>query len=241
MIVPMPEVLILGIICILSLLLYLRERHLRNQLLQKPLFDFEENSKKGLSLLHSSMKKAQALLGMAELESVKLVSDSKQRAGKLEQQYELELLETVKQSKTAVTEVVTQTQQSIVYSQQQFEQFLHGMRIQLETSLKQSQLVSQEHTKQQISHLFESFEQNLSTFLTQTETESVKAIELELKAARRLIDTYKTQQLALIDENIIAMLEKTLSIVLSKKLTLKDQLELVYDALEKAKVEKFIV
>ncbi len=43
------------------------------------------------------------------------------------------------------------------------------------------------------------------------------------------------------DENIIAMMEQTLSIVLAKKLSLKDQLDLVYEALEKAKVEKFVV
>lgn len=70
---------------------------------------------------------------------------------------------------------------------------------------------------------------------------SVQSIELELKAARQLIETYKQQQLKVIDENVIAMLEKTLSLVLTKKISLQDQVELVYEALEKAKAEKFIV
>jgi hypothetical protein len=44
-----------------------------------------------------------------------------------------------------------------------------------------------------------------------------------------------------IDENIMAMLEKTLSLVLAKNLDLKDQMDLVYESLEKAKAEKFVV
>ncbi len=89
--------------------------------------------------------------------------------------------------------------------------------------------------------LFEKFEENLSNYLTQTQTQSTRAIELELKAARSLIDNYKSSQLRVVDENIIAILEKTLSIILSKKLTLADQMDLVYKALEKAKAEKFFV
>lgn len=87
---------------------------------------------------------------------------------------------------------------------------------------------------------FEKFEENLSTYLTSTQQQSVKAIELELQSARNLIDTYKTTQLNLVDENIIAMLERSLSLVLIKKLSLQDQMELVYESLEKAKAEKFL-
>ena len=62
-----------------------------------------------------------------------------------------------------------------------------------------------------------------------------------MQAARNLIDTYKRQQLNLIDEHIIAVLERTLSIVLAKKLSLEDQVDLINEALEKAKTEKFII
>ena len=77
--------------------------------------------------------------------------------------------------------------------------------------------------------------------MVQTESKTATSIELELKASRELIETYKTQQLKLIDENIVAMIEQTINIVLGKKLSLKDQLDLIYEALEKAKIEKFIV
>ena len=93
----------------------------------------------------------------------------------------------------------------------------------------------------QTQQVFDRFEQNLSDFLVQTQEKSTHAVELEMQAARNLIDTYKRQQLNLIDEHIIAVLERTLSLVLAKKLSLSDQVDLINEALEKAKIEKFIV
>ncbi len=97
-----------------------------------------------------------------------------------------------------------------------------------------------QNLSQQTQQVFDRFEQNLSDFLVQTQEKSTHAVELEMQAARNLIDTYKRQQLNLIDEQIIEILERTLSLVLVKKLSLQDQVDLVNEALEKAKVEKFI-
>ncbi len=98
-----------------------------------------------------------------------------------------------------------------------------------------------EMMNQKLNTLFDAFENKLTQMLQETQNRSISAIDLELKAARNLIETYKAGQLAVVDENIIAMLEKTLSLVLAKKLTLSDQLELVEEALEKAKAEKVII
>ncbi len=94
---------------------------------------------------------------------------------------------------------------------------------------------------QKLNTLFDNFEAKLTAMLQDTQQRSVSAIDLELKAARNLIETYKAQQLQIVDENIVAMLEKTLSLVLTKKLTLQDQVELVEEALERAKTEKVII
>lgn len=121
--------------------------------------------------------------------------------------------------------------------QSQFKVYLEQLSTQAEGSVSgREQLI-----EQKINELFEKFEENLSHFLTQTQQQSVKSVELEMQAARQLIQTYKQQQFKLIDENIVAMLERTLSLVLVKKLSLKEQVDLVYESLEKAKVEKFIV
>ncbi len=116
-----------------------------------------------------------------------------------------------------------------------YEQFLKELQQRSLTS--QSQI--EELLKNRINSILFNLEQNLSGFLTSSEQKSIEAINLELKSARNLIDTYKNQQLQIIDENIVAVLERTLSLVMRNKLTLKDQMDLVYEALEKAKVEKF--
>ena len=129
------------------------------------------------------------------------------------------------------------SQTSITSSQDQLIKFMGD----LQKRSVEFEEASKSATERRISETFERLETRLSDFLIKTETATTSSIELELKAARELIETYKTQQLKLIDENIVAMMEKTINIVLGKKLSLKDQLDLIYEALEKAKVEKFII
>lgn len=199
--------------------LYIQESQKRQKLERlSPNTALKDAQQKGQNLIHQALKKAQAIIGKAELEGIEVVAESKLSTKKFEEKYGKEL------------------EEEITKAAQAFAKYLDDLRTQGE----QTQLLNQEYSKQKINEIFEKFEQNLADFLTQTEQKSVSAIDLELKATRQLIDTYKTQQLSLIDENIIAMLEKTLSLVLVNKISLKDEVDLVYEALEKAKAEKFI-
>jgi predicted transcriptional regulator len=111
----------------------------------------------------------------------------------------------------------------------------------LKQEAKRTQAANWEGERARVAQLFENFETKLADFLLQTEQKMILSVDLELKSARQLIDTYKVQQMNIIDENIMAMLEKTLSLVLAKNLSLKDQMDFVYECLEKAKAEKFLV
>jgi len=133
--------------------------------------------------------------------------------------------------------IIAQSEKSITISQDQLINFMKN----LQSRSAQFEEASNAAAKERINQLFERLETRLADFLVQTEQKTTTSIELELKATRQLIDTYKSRQLKLIDDNIIAMMEQTLNIVLAKKLSLKDQLDLVYEALEKAKIEKFVV
>ncbi len=252
---------------LIFLILYLREMYIRGQLLKKTNQVLDETKDKSYAIIHDAIQKSQEIIGEAELEGIKASSETKVQTEKLEQQYVNQLQKAtdaaqeaistskenfnkfleklreninqskaVKQSETALTQTAADVQESLTKTQAGFAQFLEDLK----TTINQSQNTSQELIKQQVNQQFERFEQNLTDFFAHTEQQSTKAIELEVKSARQLIETYKSQQLALIDENIIAMLERTLSLVLSKKLSLKDQMDLVYESLEKAKAEKFI-
>ncbi len=64
-----------------------------------------------------------------------------------------------------------------------------------------------------------------------------KEIDEEIKKANEAVDTYKSERLAAINTKVIDILEEVLLETLGKKLTLKDEGEFVYQALEQAKKE----
>lgn len=211
-----PVSLILTLAAAVSILLYLHEYNKRRKLESEGEKFLESIKEKGWQTLYQSIKKSQAILGQAELEGVKVVTEAYSKK---------------------LSELLNQSQQAIASSQAELIQFMAN----LQKRSAEFEEVSRKIGEERINQLFERLENKLADFLVQTEQKTTSSIELELRAARQLIDTYKTQQLKLIDENIIAMMERTLNLVLAKKLSLKDQLDLVYEALEKAKVEKFIV
>lgn len=208
----------------------------------------EATKERSYEIVQMAVKKAQDIIASAEMEGLKVTSDTKFFQQKLEKQFESNLDQTSTQAQTVLSE-------DIGKAESEFMQYLSAMRTNLdkvgsdfisylnylktEADLAKNQ--SQETIRQDIGQIFVKFEEDLSSYLVTTQQQSFKSIELELKSARQLIDAYKQQQLKVIDENIIAMLEQTLSLVIAKKLSLKDQIDLVYEALEKAKSEKFIV
>lgn len=208
----------------------------------------EATKERSYEIVQMAVKKAQDIIASAEMEGLKVTSDTKFFQQKLEKQFESNLDQTSTQAQTVLSE-------DIGKAESEFMQYMSAMRTNLdkvgsdfisylnylktEADLAKNQ--SQETIRQDIGQIFVKFEEDLSSYLVTTQQQSFKSIELELKSARQLIDAYKQQQLKVIDENIIAMLEQTLSLVIAKKLSLKDQIDLVYEALEKAKSEKFIV
>lgn len=221
-----PAILILAAALGLILYLYFREYNLRQKLEREGEEFLQDLREKGWETLHSSIAKSQDMLGQAELDSIKVMAEGRVMTQKMEEEY-----------KKKLSEIIKQTETSINNSYKQLIQFM----AELQKAGSESQQMSQNLAQARVNKLFDSLEQRLSDFLVETSQKTTSSIELELKSTRALIDTYKQEQLKLIDENILAMMEQTLSLVLNKKLSLEDHLDFVYEALEKAKVEKFIV
>lgn len=218
--------IILIIAAALATILYLREYNKRKKLETESGKFLQQIKEKGWETLNQSIKKSQAILGQAELAGIKVVANSKLETSGLDEEYSKQL-----------SEILTQSRQNIDRAQAQFLQFMQDLQ-KRSVEFEEAQKTAGE---QRINQLFDKVEARLTGFLMQTEQKTTTSIELELRSARQLIDTYKSEHLKLIDENIVAMMEQTLNVVLGKKLTLKDQLDLVYEALEKAKLEKFIM
>lgn len=210
-----PAVLITAGIAIIAILLYLREYFLRKKIIT-------ESQKISLETRQKSIQ----LLNAAQMAETQVISDSSYVTQKL-----------ISELKNQLQNLIQLSQKSITASQNQLINFMAD----LQKRGVEFEEASRNTTEKRIDQTFERLETRLSDFLMQTEQKTTSSIELELKAARELIETYKTQQLKLIDENIVSMMEQTINIVLGKKMSLKDQLDLIYEALEKAKKEKFIV
>ncbi len=59
--------------------------------------------------------------------------------------------------------------------------------------------------------------------------------------ARKVIDEYRKKRIALIDNQIVSLVEHTAAIALQKELTVSDHADLVYQALEEAKKEGIFI
>ncbi len=221
-----PSLLILFTGCITLLVLYLREYNKRKRLETQGEKLIDEFKKKGLTNLNESIKKSESIITEAEQERIKMLSLAHTDIEKVENRYANDL-KTLTINSDAI---IKQTQSELL-------SFLQKIQSQAE----QLEQVSQQETQARINQIFGRMEDRLSDFLVSTEQKTLSSIDLEVRSARELIENYKNQQLKLIDENILAIMEQTLSVVLGKSLPLNDQLDLIYESLNKAKTDKFII
>ncbi|MFH0936716.1 MAG: hypothetical protein V1808_00260 [Candidatus Daviesbacteria bacterium] len=184
----------------------------------KKFFKPKDLSEKDYDLIRQAIKKAQTILAKAELESIQTVADNRVLNRKLEEEYE-------EQITTRATEV-----------EREFTQFLKDLQVRAE----QSQLLLENTSRQKTEEVLQRFEKNLASFLAACQQQGIGSINAEVNTAKKLIEDYKKQRMATIDENIADIVEETTAKVLSKKLSLKDQTDLIYEALEQAKKDNLI-
>ncbi len=236
-------VLIAFILILLFLLVFL---YFQNRHINKRLDDLTHGPDSWLmtpdtKMLHSTEEKANLILSQAEIEAIKIASEAKIESSDLQKKVEEVFAESLGKMIKNIETSLTTASNNLNTSIQETEKKHQELITQLQKQDVTLQRVLEEEIRGKINNLLFDFEQKISDFLTTAENRSNEAINLEIKSARQLIESYKTQQINLVDENIVAVLERTLSLVLKKKLSLKDQLDMVYKALEEAKLEKFFV
>lgn len=252
----MPEV-IFGVIAILATAAYVREYAMRKKTEKDS--KATQSDRVNYASVGQLTEKSQQLVNEAAKKSDELVERTKVFSEKATQDFGQELNSFLEDEKKQTQQAESQVVQAFKSEGENFDQFLKDLNKVLENKTDASltnfkafldslekqaqtaQAANWEGARERVGLLFENFETKLADFLLQTEQKMMLSVDLELKSARQLIDTYKVQQMNIIDENIMAMLEKTLSLVLAKNLSLKDQMDFVYECLEKAKAEKFLV
>lgn len=250
-------VIIFGLIAIVATGLYIREYFLRKR--QEKASTPTSQDQQNYQTIQQLTDTSHTLVNQARGEAGKMIEDTKLFSAKASQDLSAQLANYMQYEEKQTEQATLAVDKDIQDKQVEFDKFIKHLTEVLDNktdasmkefglylqSLKQesekAQAANWEGARTRINELFENFEQKMADFLLQSEQKMMLSVDLELKSARQLIDTYKVQQMNIIDENIVATLEKTLSLVLAKNLSLKDQMELVYESLEKAKTESFLV
>lgn len=252
----MPE-LIFGLVAVVAVALYVRELGVRKRLERDS--KSSDQDKQNYQTIQQLTDTSHTLVNQAKDEAQKLMTESRVFSSKATQDFSQQLSSYLQEEEKQTGQAAAIVEQSISGKQAEFEKFIGHLTTVLDSktdvSVKnfnefleglkaqsaKAQTESWQGAQERVNSLFENFEQKMADFLLQSEQKMMLSVDLELKSARQLIDTYKVQQMNIIDENIVSMLEKTLSLILAKNLNLKDQMELVYESLERAKTESFLV
>lgn len=186
----------------------------------------KESKEKSNSIIHRAIGQANKILVAAELKGVKLVAAEKIASDKLATEYS-EHLRLLSENMEKQFEKIARDGES------SYENFAQKIELLIKQSLERNEKTFEEKT-----NLFiENAQGELGRFTSDVHNRVRTQIDQELAAARAEIAEYKKHRLKALDENIIEILEKTLQVALGKKMSLADQSELIYKALEEAKKE----
>lgn len=190
---------------------------------------FSAQQKESWSLWRKIFKKSQAVLGQAELEGIKIVAGSKFQTKQLETLYESQLKEAVAKMETDFAAVVKTARSG-------FAGFLTSLE-------KESNDISNkkvEHLNQIVDDVVVSFTKRLEEKLTEVDGQILKVASQEGTRVKAEVEDYRKSMLKVVDRDIAEMVEEVVKIVVGKRLTGADQMDLIEEALEQAKKDKLV-
>lgn len=228
--------LALALVATLLAILYLRELLLRRQLVRNEQQEVEKARLSAQSIIDNAVKKSQDIIAQSETSSLKILADSKQGLSKGQAIYDEELRRILQQFESGIANELTTTHDRIIKSQSAQEKFL----AELDTRFENFQKTIQATLSKEAAASTESFKDNLATSLRSIEDRTTAAVEKDLADEHLAVQHFQEAQIKTVRENLVAILERTFNLVLTKKLTLKDHVDLINESFEEAKKEKFL-
>jgi hypothetical protein len=187
---------------------------------------FRESQAKTHSIIYKSIQQANKILVAAELKGLQLLSKQKVTGNELSDQFKAHL--------DAIEKALeTQLEGSAKHAEETYGAFIESAEASINDHIIQNQKMLE--TKAQ--SMIERTEGLLANFTSNVEQKVRGDVEKELAAASGEIEEYKKNRMRVIDERIIDILEAVIRVTLDKKMSMADQSELIYKALEDAKNE----
>lgn len=206
----------------------------KNQLHDGAIKDAQEKS---VSVIAEAVAKSNDLVVKAHEGQIQKVNEESKKLEEISKSFEstVEKLEdTTTQSLNSTAQEATQNLEEMASkSQATFESVALETQKTLDSLTQTNRKVLEEKTDKMIDQSSQVFQQ----FMTQLSSQVRDQLAGELDDAKKEIEVYKEERIAAINEKIIDILEETLLATLGKKLSLKDEGEFVFEALETAKKE----
>lgn len=186
----------------------------------------EQGKLKTNSLLHRAVQQANKILVTAQLKGIHLISKQKMTGSELTREFQTHLAAV---EKALSDQLIRNTE----HAEQTYEGFIKGAEKAIKEHVKANEKMLSDKSNEMVSQTSEM----LGVFTKELEQKVKADIEQKMNEATNEIEQYKLTRIRVIDERIVDVLEEVLEVVLEKKLTLADQSDLVYKALEQAKRE----
>jgi hypothetical protein len=177
-------------------------------------------------ILKKAIQDANAMVAQAQHDSSDIVAHQQQSGAELARVFEKHLKDVEATLKTQF-DANSQTANSA------YKEFIKIVEDSISQQIEKNNQMIQEKSSQMIANtqgLMDKFVKNVEGKVTQQ-------IDAELRNVREEINQYKVHRMQVIDERIIEILEDIIQVALEKKLSLAEQSELVYRALDEAKHE----
>ena len=216
--------ILLLIIVVLLILLVVNNRKMHD--LTYPVYDYvvKRAEAKAQQITEDAMEKSRTMVRNAEMEGIKIVEKDKLESGKLEKEYETKLAGLEQETEKSLKMYMDAMQKDL-------KQLSEGLQKRIAESISKNEQFLQGETQKlsnQLSGTFTTLEANAKEQIRNN-------VEKELISVKKLVETYRQERFALIDTQILSLIERTTAIALQKTLTIGEHTELIYKALEEAK------
>lgn len=214
---------------ILLAYIFKNKDHLRRPTLSD-IHMIDETREASDAILTKAVKEANSIVTNAELRGISLFAKNKLDSNKYGAQY-------LKQLQEFQTTMQDQLRESLKKTEGSYEVMMQQTNQTIGQHIAQNQL----QLEQKAAELINGTQHTLNSFISEVQETVKEQVNKELVSTRQYAQEYKQRKIAAIDDNLVELIEKTVALALGKILPMKDQTDLIYKALEKAKNEHVFV
>lgn len=187
-------------------------------------FKNQESKARTQGIIHKAIQQANKILVSAELKGLQIVSKQKMTGGEMGDKF-TEHLNTIEKA------LEEQLEHNAAHAEEEYATFIQSAEQSIKDHIQQNQMMLAGKSDM----LIQRTESLLTKFTADLEQKVKTDVDKQLAQAAEEVVQYEQHRMRVIDERIVDILEDVVRIILEKKMSLADQSELIYKALEEAK------